>query len=628
MIEFDPVAMMAPLVARAGAMLSSTGAPAVLIEASRGGRSASTAAGVEDLGTGRAAEVGQTFEVGSQSKMMTAVALLQMADEGLVDLDDRISDHLPGRTAGIDNADTATIRQLLAMRSGIPAYPDAVAADGTPRYIKYLEDHPGEVFGPDEALAIARGMEATVNPGVFHYNNTNYLLLGLLIEKLTGQSWAEVLEERIFDPAGMTSTSADQFAPDGKRLSSYARQDGRLVDVTDALWAPKGESGVVSTTHDLIAFERALLVDRTLLSESALAAMTNWVKLYTVDGIVQSFGLGIFQHDPKNGLIYQGFSGGTLGTSTSTFCNPLDDSVISIAATVAGASGGDNLRALDAILRGLDAWAPVVDDGSALDIRSVSAAELTVTTNDAGGARLAFGGACLDLVRTLRQLDAAATVFEDGSVLVVGDGTSATGGDGGANVVSIPKHFRGALLSDNALIGLGGDDRLTGGRGDDRLVGNTGRDRLAGNAGDDRLSGGKAGDVLVGGKGDDRLWGGSGRDVLDGRKGSDVLVGGAGRDTFRFDDGDSLPSAPDIIRDFEPDRDIISLRRIDAVEGGRDSAFHWIGASGFSGTAGELRAVDTGHDLRLEGDTDGDGQSDLAIVLLGIDTVTADHFLL
>jgi D-alanyl-D-alanine carboxypeptidase len=627
MIEFDPVAMMSPLVARADAIRSAAGAPAVLIEVSRGGRTASTVTGVEDIGTGAAARGDQTFEVGSQTKMMTAVALLQMEAEGLVDLDDPISAHLPGFTDGLANADTATIRQLITMRSGIPAYPDAVDASGTPLFVKWLEDHPGEVFGPDQALAIARGMGETHNPGDFHYNNTNYLLLGLLIEKLTGKPWAEVLEERIFDPAGMTSSSADQFDSDPLRLSSYAREDGRLVEVTDALWAPKGESGVISTTHDLIAFERALLVDKTLLPADALAAMTNWVKLFTQSGDIVSFGLGIFQHDLKNGQIFQGFAGGTLGTSTVTYCNPDDDSVIAMAVTVAGAPSDANAKQLDTILRGLDAWAPVEDDGSALAIRSVSAAGLTVATNDAGGARLAFGGACLDLVRGLRQLDAGATVFEDGSVLVVGDGTSAAGDDD-ANTISIPKQFHDALQCHNYLIGLGGDDRLVGGWGGDRLAGNTGHDRLAGNGGDDRLSGGWAGDTLIGGNGDDGLWGGGGWDVLQGRNGSDYLVGGGGRDTFRFDDGDSTGAAPDTIRDFDPSLDLIDLKRVDAVAGGRDSAFHWIGASGFSGTAGELRGQDTGSDLRLEADTDGDGQSDLAIILHDIDTVLVGHFLL
>ena len=145
--------------------------------------------------------------------------------------------------------------------------------------------------------------------------------------------------------------------------------------MTDALWAPKGESGVISTTHDLIAFERALLVDKTLLPEDALEAMTDWVKLYSQSGDIVSFGLGIFQHDLKNGQIFQGFAGGTLGTSTVTYCNPFDNSVIAIAATLAGVTSNDNAMQLDTILRGLDAWAPVVDDGSALEIRSVSAAD-------------------------------------------------------------------------------------------------------------------------------------------------------------------------------------------------------------------------------------------------------------
>ena len=67
----------------------------------------------------------------------------------------------------------------------------------------------------------------------------------------------------------MTSTSGDKFEADPKRLSSYDKDGNRLVDVTDATWEARGESGVVSTTSDLIAFERALLIDKTLLSNSA-----------------------------------------------------------------------------------------------------------------------------------------------------------------------------------------------------------------------------------------------------------------------------------------------------------------------------------------------------------------------
>ena len=195
--------------------------------------------------------------------MMTSVAILQLADEGLIDLDARAADYLPAATiAGIANADTATIRQMLAMRSGIPSYLDPVDASGTPLYVAWIEDHPDEVFGPSQALDIARGMAATEAPGTFHYGNTNFLLLGLLIEAVTDKAWADVLEERIFDPVGMDSTSARQMAADPDRWSSYRRTDGELVDVTDALWDPRGETGVVSTTGDLIAFLDALLVDQ------------------------------------------------------------------------------------------------------------------------------------------------------------------------------------------------------------------------------------------------------------------------------------------------------------------------------------------------------------------------------
>ena len=143
MTVFDPDAMVAPLAAKAAYLRSDSGAPAILIEASRGGRSASTVLGVDDVDTGKPATSRQTFEIGSQTKMMTAVAVLQLADEGVIDLDAPASDYLPAATvAGIPNAATATVRQLLAMRSGVPNYMEARDADGTPLYLKALAEHP------------------------------------------------------------------------------------------------------------------------------------------------------------------------------------------------------------------------------------------------------------------------------------------------------------------------------------------------------------------------------------------------------------------------------------------------------------------------------------------------------
>ena len=122
--------MLAPLQARGDALSGATDAPAVLVAAYATAATprrppASTTA------TPARGDAGQSFEVGSQTKMMTAVVILQLAAEGLIDLDAAAADYLPGSvTEGIPNAGTATVRQMLAMRSGIPNYTEAVDGNG------------------------------------------------------------------------------------------------------------------------------------------------------------------------------------------------------------------------------------------------------------------------------------------------------------------------------------------------------------------------------------------------------------------------------------------------------------------------------------------------------------------
>ena len=121
--------------------------------------------------------------------------------------------------------------------------------------------------------------------------------------------------------------------------------------------------------------------------------------------------------------------------------------------------------------------------------------------------------------------------------------------------------------------------------------------------------------------------GGQGRGVLAAAVLTD-RVGGAGHDDFVFQAGDSLPDRPDTILDLEA-VDRINLRQIDAMEGGRwNNAFHWIGEGPFPGARGELRCVAVASDLRVEGDTDGDGHADLAITVAGLGMLSDDAFLL
>ena len=476
MSVFDPDAMIAPLTTRAESLSAASDAPAVLVASYRDGRYAEAAAGVSDLESGVAAEPGQTFEIGSQSKLITAVVVLQLVAEGKLDLDAPASDWLPASvTNGIANAGTATVRQLLQMRSGVPSYTEAVDGNGEPLYLKALRTHPDEPFGPDEALDVARDMPATNAPGAdYHYSNTGYLLLGLLIEEVTGKSWARNLEERVFDPVGMHDTTARQFAPDPHRLSSYQERDGELVDVTDGLWVPRGESGVVSTTADMIAFLEALVVDQTLLTPEMYEAMTDF---RPTGGGGYTHGLGLWQI-PVGGRMVIGRGGGTLGTSSGTWYDPASGTFVAMAATTDAADTNAVSRAFGATINASAAWNRV-DDGDPLDVRNAAAADLTVTALR-GATRLAVGDASIELDRALRATSTANTRFDDGSVLVVGDDSSATTADDGANDVRIARDHASAIGRDNHLIGLGGDDRLTGGNGNDRIDGGTGDDRLGG----------------------------------------------------------------------------------------------------------------------------------------------------
>jgi len=132
--------------------------------------------------------------------------------------------------------------------------------------------------------------------------------------------------------------------------------------------------------------------------------------------------------------------------------------------------------------------------------------------------------------------------------------------------------------------------------------------------------------------GRDTLLGGAGNDVLDGGAGRDVLIGGAGADIFRFADGDMPGKSShdsDVIRDFSfADGDRIDLSAIDAIAGGSDDAFRFIGTEPFSGSAGELRYTVLSNHLLLSADVTGDGLVDFAIRIDGLAAISASAFIL
>jgi len=172
---------------------------------------------------------------------------------------------------------------------------------------------------------------------------------------------------------------------------------------------------------------------------------------------------------------------------------------------------------------------------------------------------------------------------------------------------------------DDILIGNAVANVLTGDEGNDVLIGRAGNDTLNGGNHDDTLDGGEDNDTLNGGNHDDVLNGGAGNDTLNGGNHSDVLNGGAGNDVMTGGNHKDIfvfteIGGADRIMDFNRGAgEKIDLAAIDAVAGGADNAFTFIGGNAFTGAAGELRAYIQGSQFFVAGDVDGDGVGDFSI---------------
>jgi D-alanyl-D-alanine carboxypeptidase len=137
------------------------------------------------------------FRIASNTKTMTAAVTMQLAQESKLSLDDRVSKYLPG----VPNGDNITIAELLEMRSGLYNYTNA------PEVSASLDRDPTKVWSPAELLAIAFAHPPNFPPGTaFEYSNTNYALLGLIIEKVDGKPLAQAMQDRLFGPLGLQNT--------------------------------------------------------------------------------------------------------------------------------------------------------------------------------------------------------------------------------------------------------------------------------------------------------------------------------------------------------------------------------------------------------------------------------------
>jgi D-alanyl-D-alanine carboxypeptidase len=154
--------------------------------------------GTRQLGTTNAPDASTYFRIASNTKTMTAAVIVQLAQEGKLKFSDPVSKYV----AGVPNGDKITIAELLEMRSGLYNYTFA------PEFSASIERDRTKASTPAELLAIAFARPPNFAPGTeYEYNNTNYVLLGLIIEKAGGQPLAEALHDRLFGPLGMRHTA-------------------------------------------------------------------------------------------------------------------------------------------------------------------------------------------------------------------------------------------------------------------------------------------------------------------------------------------------------------------------------------------------------------------------------------
>jgi D-alanyl-D-alanine carboxypeptidase len=212
--------------------------------------------GVRDTATRQPMATDLYMRIGSNSKTFAITAILMLADQGRLGLDDPIDRYVDGVPSG----NQITLRQLAAMRSGLYNYTD----DSNPK----LPQQPFRQWTPRELLEIAFRHPLLFSPGsVFDYSNTNTVLLGVVVEKVSGQSLASFIEQNILKPQGLTRTlfPAGAEIPSPHAHGYFKLPDSKVVDATD--WNPSwgwASGNMISTLDDMRVWAHDLAIGKLI----------------------------------------------------------------------------------------------------------------------------------------------------------------------------------------------------------------------------------------------------------------------------------------------------------------------------------------------------------------------------
>lgn len=281
------------------------GAPAVLMQAKVRGEEWSRASGVRSLESKEPVETTDSLHVASVTKSFVAVSVLKLAAEGRLGLDDPVSKHLPDFDSIMHPPGPVTIRRLLQHESGMPDYVIPLLQQGNLRDVLATSWTHRDLL----ALAATRRWERRLAQG-FEYSNTNYVALGMVVERLRGKAIGDVLREDIIEPLGLQGTRLTDRGPSPPSLvHGYVTVSGERLDVGyPALHSGAAAGGLVSSVDDVNLFYAALL-QGGLLPASMVTEMQS--PLYA------PYGLGLQRwNDTCTNNYYYGHAGDTVGYGT------------------------------------------------------------------------------------------------------------------------------------------------------------------------------------------------------------------------------------------------------------------------------------------------------------------------
>lgn len=275
-------------------------------------------------------EPGHVLRIASITKQFTAAAILLLQDRGQLDVTDDINEHLPDfPTQGA----RITIAQLLSHTSGVFSFTDI------PGYWR------GDLIrtdrSVDEMIGLFADQPLRFTPGSeFSYSNSGYTLLGAIIERVSGRSYAEFLQTEIFEPLGMADTQYGGWHVVPRRAPGYELREERYFNALPISMTHAHAAGALLSTVDDLARWNTALFDGRLLSDESLRAMTTAAKL--TDGTTAEYGYGLYIRE-RDGLRVIGHTGGIHGFSTSAQWLPDERLYVAVLSNLENTSEANDL---------------------------------------------------------------------------------------------------------------------------------------------------------------------------------------------------------------------------------------------------------------------------------------------